>query len=210
MKDFSTLVSKILQIYPDEKLDLRFKNPFELLVAAILAAQSKDEVVNSCTENLFKKFDSPEKFSKLNPEDLKPYISKINFWYKKAKTIIDASNYIQKNYGGKVPDSYEELIKIKGVGSKTANMILGAAFGKPAVITDTHVQRVSKRLGIVPQDAEPSEIEETIKKIVPEENLTKFSLALMRHGKKVCQAKKPNCIVCDIKNYCEFFRSQYK
>lgn len=210
MKDIQGLVNRVIELYPDEKLDLKFSNPFELLVAAILAARSKDEVVNSCTEKLFKDFNSPEKFARAKPEDLGPYISRINYWYKKAKTIIEASRYIIENFGGKVPDSYEELVKIKGIGSKTANMILGCAFGKPAVIVDTHFKTVSERLGIVRKNSKPLEIEERIKKIVPEKYWTSFSLALMRHGKKICDARKPKCDICELTRFCDFFEKKSK
>ncbi len=200
------IIKKILQIYPDEKLDLKFRNPFELLIASILAAQAKDEVVNSCTQKLFQDYNSPEKLASAKVEDLKPYISQINFWRRKAKMIIEASKQIE----GTVPDSYEKLIKIKGVGSKTANMVLGGAFGKPAVIVDTHFQRVAKRIGLIPDNMKPLEIEKKIREIIPENLLTKFSLALMRHGKSVCYAKKPNCSECQINYLCKFYKNQKK
>ena len=209
MKHYSKvekLINKILEVYPAEKLDLKFSSPFELLVAAILAAQARDEVVNQATEKLFQVYKTPEDFSKLKPEDLEPFISKINYWYKKAQAIIDASKFLIENYGGKVPDSKEELMKIKGVGSKTANMILGGAFGKPAIIVDTHFDRVSKRLGLVSKSADREEVEEEIKKVVPEKDWTRFSFALMRHGKKICHAKNPECEICPFSDLCDFFR----
>jgi len=200
------LINKILEVYPAEKLDLKFSSPFELLVAAILAAQARDEVVNQATEKLFQVYKTPEDFSKLKPEDLEPFISKINYWYKKAQAIIDASKFLIENYGGKVPDSKEELMKIKGVGSKTANMILGGAFGKPAIIVDTHFDRVSKRLGLVSKSADREEVEEEIKKVIPEKDWTRFSFALIRHGKKICHAKNPECEICPFSDLCDFFR----
>ena len=209
MKHYSKvekLINKILEVYPAEKLDLKFSSPFELLVAAILAAQAKDEVVNQATEKLFQVYKTPEDFSKLKPEDLEPFISKINYWYKKAQAIIDASKFLIENYGGKVPDSKEELMKIKGVGSKTANMILGGAFGKPAIIVDTHFDRVSKRLGLVSKSADRKEVEEEIKKVIPEKDWTRFSFALIRHGKKICHAKNPECEICPFSDLCYFFR----
>jgi endonuclease-3 len=208
MKHYSKvekLINKILEVYPAEKLDLKFSSPFELLVAAILAAQARDEVVNQATEKLFQVYKTPEDFSKLKPEDLEPFISKINYWYKKAQAIIDASKFLIENYGGKVPDSKEELMKIKGVGSKTANMILGGAFGKPAIIVDTHFDRVSKRLGLVSKSADREEVEEEIKKVVPEKDWTRFSFALIRHGKKICHAKNPECEICPFSDLCDFF-----
>jgi endonuclease-3 len=208
MKHYSKvekLINKILEVYPAEKLDLKFSSPFELLVAAILAAQAKDEVVNQATEKLFQVYKTPADFSKLKPEDLEPFISKINYWYKKAQAIIDASKFLIENYGGKVPDSKEELMKIKGVGSKTANMILGGAFGKPAIIVDTHFDRVSKRLGLVSKSADREEVEEEIKKVVPEKDWTRFSFALIRHGKKICHAKNPECEICPFSDLCDFF-----
>jgi endonuclease-3 len=209
MKHYSKvekLINKILEVYPAEKLDLKFSSPFELLVAAILAAQAKDEVVNQATEKLFQVYKTPADFSKLKPEDLEPFISKINYWYKKAQAIIDASKFLIENYGGKVPDSKEELMKIKGVGSKTANMILGGAFGKPAIIVDTHFDRVSKRLGLVSKSADREEVEAEIKKVVPEKDWTRFSFALIRHGKKICHAKNPECDICPFSDLCDFFR----
>ncbi|GBD04388.1 Ultraviolet N-glycosylase/AP lyase [bacterium HR19] len=118
------VISRILETYPDERLDLRFASPFELLVSAIFAAQARDEVVNSATEKLFQKYKNPEDFANLKPEDLKDYVSKINFWYKKAQTVINVSKEIIEKYQGKVPDSVDELVKIKGIGRKTANMVV--------------------------------------------------------------------------------------
>lgn len=204
------LISRILEIYPDERLDLKFSSPFELLVSAIFAAQARDEVVNLATEKLFQKYKNPEDFANLKPEDLKDYVSKINFWYKKAQTVINASREIIEKYQGKVPDSVDELMKIKGIGRKTANMVVGGAYGKPAIIVDTHVMRVSQRLGLVDEGLTPEEIEFKLKGIVPEEDQTKFSFALIRHGKKVCHAKNPECQICDLKNLCRWYKTSFK
>lgn len=207
MKNFNEIIERLLEIYPNEKLDLKFENPFELLIASILAAQAKDEIVNLCTEELFKYHGSPERLASAKLDDLKPYISKINFWRRKAKMIIEASKYILDNFSGVVPDSYEKLVNIKGVGSKTANMILGGAFGKPAVIVDTHFQRVVKRLGLLPDKLKPLEIEKNIREIVPQDLLTRFSFAIIRHGKSVCHARKPDCDKCQINYLCKFYKN---
>jgi len=202
------LVERILEIYPDEKLDLRFRNAFELLIATIFAARSRDEVVNEATEGLFQEYDTPEKLAKAKPEDLKKYVSKINFWYKKAKTAIEVSKEILRKYGGNVPDDVDELTKLKGVGRKTANMVVGAAYGKPAIIVDTHFITVSSRLGFVKEGEKPEKIEEKMREIIPEEKWTKFSLALMRHGKLVCHAISPKCEECKISETCKFYKER--
>ncbi len=204
------IVEMLIKEYPDEKLDLVYRTPFELLISAVLAAQARDEVVNKCTARLFEDFGSPEKLSKATPETLKQYISKINFWRRKAKIIIDISKQLLKYYGGNVPDDKEKLMSLKGVGSKTANMVLGGAFSKPAVIVDTHFAKISKRLGIVSENMSAEDIEEFIRGIVPPEKQTPFSLAMIRHGKKVCHAKNPKCDVCVIMKLCEFPKRNIK
>lgn len=198
------IVDILIREYPDERLDLAYTNPFELLIASILAARSKDEIVNQCTFNLFRDFGTPEKLSRATPETLKPYISKINFWHRKAKIIIEVAKEIVERYGGRVPDDRESLMSLKGVGSKTANMVLAGAFSKPAIIVDTHFEKVSKRLGIVQENMSTSDIEEYMKSVVPLDKQTPFSLAMMRHGKKVCHAKNPECNICVLNELCEF------
>ncbi len=201
------IIEKILKLYPDEKLDLKYSNEFELLVAAVLAARSKDEIVNSATERLFQVYNSPDQFAKLKPEDLKPFVSKINFWYKKSEAIIQISRELLEKYGGKVPQSKEELEKIKGIGSKTASLVVAAAFGKPAIIVDTHFQTVAKRLGLISEQEsdKPQKIEDKMKKIVPENKQAKFSFALIRHGKKFCSIRNPKCSTCPLREDCRFY-----
>ena len=204
------VVDRVLELYPDEKLDLRFRNAFELLIAAIFAARSKDEVVNEATEVMFQEYRTPEELAGAKPEDLKKYVSKINFWYKKAKTAIDLSREITEKHKGKVPDSVDELVKLKGVGRKTANMVLGGAYGKPAIITDTHFITVSTRLGFIREGEKPERIEEIMREIVPEEKQTKFSFALIRHGKLVCHAVSPKCDECGLSDLCMFYNRSSK
>lgn len=198
------ILSGLKRMHGEPRCELRFSNPLELLVATILSAQCTDERVNLVTENLFRKYKSLEDYINADIGELERDIKPTGFYRNKAKTIKEATSFIKERFSGEIPDDVEILSKIKGIGRKSANMIVGCAFGKPAVIVDTHVKRVAKRLGIVTKD-NPEKIEEEIKDKVPKEKWLELSLLLILHGRYICKARKPNCGVCELKEVCKFY-----
>ncbi|MGQ9629329.1 MAG: endonuclease III [bacterium] len=192
--------------YPDARCSLRFENPLELLVATILSAQCTDERVNSVTETLFEKYRSAADYAAAPPEVLEEDIKSTGFYRNKAKRIIECCRALVEEYGGAVPDSPEELVQLKGVGRKTANVVLGNAFGIPAIAVDTHVKRVSNRLGLT-SSTDPDKIEADLMEVIPREDWTVFSHLLVYHGRTVCQARKPLCQRCRIAPLCSFYLS---
>lgn len=187
--------------YPDAKTALEYKNPFELLIATILSAQCTDVRVNMVTKDLFKKYKSPADWAKADIKQIESDIKSTGFYHNKAISIKGASTKIVEQFGDKVPDTMEELLKLPGVGRKTANVVLGNAFSKPAIACDTHVIRLSRRLGLS-ENTDPVKIEFDLAKIVPQKNWTLFGNLLILHGRNVCIARKPNCRDCRIARFC--------
>ncbi len=194
------VIRRLEKVYPN-KLELNFKNPFELLIAVILAAQTTDAKVNHVTERLFKKYKTPEDYLRVPLEELQEDISSINYYRNKAKYIKGACKMIIEDYGGEVPKSIEELTKLPGVGRKTANMILYNAFGiNEGIAVDTHTARVSKRLGLT-EEEKPDKIEQELMQITPKEEWGKLSNLLILHGRYICTARNPKhkeCVLYDL------------
>lgn len=199
-----SLLSKLKTMHKEARCELKFSNPLELLVATILSAQCTDERVNSVTEKLFKKYRSLDDYIQAKTEELEEDIRPTGFYRNKAKAIKEVLTQIKENFSGRIPDDVEILSKMKGIGRKSANMIAGCAFGRPAVIVDTHVRRVAKRLGITSKD-DPEKIERDIKDRFPMESWLELSLLLILHGRYICKARKPNCKICDLKDMCKFY-----
>lgn len=199
-------VPKILEIldkeYPNPKPALEFKNPLELLMAAILSAQCTDVRVNIITRSLFKKYQNAGDYANVDLSTFEEEIKSVGFFRNKAKSIIGCCKNIVERYGGKVPNDLEELTSLPGVGRKTANVVLGNAFGIPGITVDTHVSRVSQRLGLT-KAANPEKIEEELNKIIPRDKWVAFSLQLIYHGRYFCKARKPLCEKCVLSEYCE-------
>ncbi len=189
------------QQYPDASCHLNYKNPFELLISTILAAQCTDERVNMVMVELYKKYKSPADFANAKPEVLEKELSSINFYRNKTKSVINCSKALVEKYGGEVPETMDELTALAGVGRKTANVVLGNCFGIPAIMTDTHLNRVTQRLGLVDTDV-PDKIEAELKTIVPDDKQVKFSHVIGEHGRQVCKARKPLCDECVISKLC--------
>jgi endonuclease-3 len=187
--------------YPDAKTALNFKNPLELLISTILSAQCTDERVNMVTKNLFKTYKSAKDWAKTNLGQIESDIRSTGFYHNKAINIKGACTAIAERFGGKVPDSMEELVGLPGVGRKTANVVLGNAFGKPAIACDTHVIRLSRRLGLS-EYTDPVKLEFDLAEIVTKKNWTLFSHLLIFHGRYICKARKPDCDNCPISKYC--------
>lgn len=200
-------INKILEIlsktYPDAKCALNFKSPYELLISTILSAQCTDVRVNIVTEKLYKKYNNPEAMITLTEEELSEKIRSCGFYKNKSKNILGATKAILEN-GGKVPDTMEELLKLPGVGRKTANVVLSNAFGVPAIAVDTHVFRVSNRLGIAKGDT-PEQVEQGLMKNVPRDIWSDTHHYLIWHGRLICKSRKPDCEKCPLAPYCEYF-----
>lgn len=194
---------RLQERYPDATVTLDFKNPLQLLVATILAAQCTDARVNIVTKDLFKKYKKPRDYLAAPHGELAQDIVQCGFFNQKAKSIQKSCDIILREHGGKVPRTMEELVKLPGVGRKTANVILGVAFGLPGVIVDTHVRRVSARLGFT-KHTDPDKIEQDLMRVVPEERWTQFSHLLVFHGRNICAARKPKCPECPVNELCPF------
>jgi endonuclease III len=190
------------KVYPDAHCELDFKNPLELLIATILSAQCTDKRVNMVTPALFKKYRTAADYAKAPQLELERAIRSTGFFRNKAKSIRAATSTIDKKFGGKVPDSMEELRELPGVGRKTANVVLGNVFGKnEGIVVDTHVARLSQRLGLTKQkDAE--KIERDLIKLVPRKHWTNWSHWLIWHGRRRCYARKPDCGHCEVFRLC--------
>lgn len=187
--------------YPDAKTALDFANPLELLIATILSAQCTDVRVNMVTKDLFKKYKSAADWAKADIKQIESDIKSTGFYHNKAISIKGTCTKIIEQFGGKVPDTMEELLQLPGVGRKTANVVLGNAFGKPAIACDTHVIRLSRRIGLS-ENSDAVKIEFDLAEIVPEKNWTLFGNMLILHGRNICEARKPHCPDCPIAEYC--------
>lgn len=187
--------------YPSVKCTLNYQTPIEMLIATQLSAQCTDARVNIVTQNLFKKYRSVEDFANADYDELCEDIRSAGFYRSKAKNIIMASQRIIDAYGGEVPDTMEDLLSLAGTGRKTANLVLGDIFKKPAIVVDTHCIRLSNRIGLT-KNSDPVKIEMDLKKIIPPEESLDFCHRLVAHGRAVCPARKPKCEECVIKNVC--------
>lgn len=202
----SSRAKKILSLlhkkYPDSKVALDFSNPLQLLIATILSAQCTDVRVNMVTAGLFKKYRSASDFANANQAELEQDIRSTGFYRNKAKSIISCCKSLVERHGGKVPKTMEELVQLGGVGRKTANCVLGGAYGINAgVVVDTHVRRVSQRLGLATTD-DPEKIELELMGLLPQDDWYLFGNLLVWHGRKTCDARKPDCLNCPIQEQC--------
>jgi endonuclease-3 len=199
------IIERLKKEYPDAHCALVHTNAFELLIATILSAQCTDERVNIVTASLFRKYREPRDYLKVSPEELARDIRPTGFFRNKAKNIQGACEKITNNFGGEIPRSMEELLTLNGVARKTANVVLGNAFGiASGVVVDTHVSRVSQRLGLTGQTA-PEKIEQDLQQLVPKKDWIIFPHWLISHGRKICQARKPKCAECFLGDICPSF-----
>ena len=200
-------INQIFEIWqknnPQPKTELEFTNNFTLVVAVVLSAQSTDIGVNKATKNLFKIVDTPQKMLDLGEEKLKKYISTIGLYNGKAKNIIILSEQLIKLHNSEVPNDFESLKNLAGVGQKTANVVLNCAFGAPTIAVDTHVFRVANRLGIV-DETNPEKTEKSLLKKIPKKFLYYAHHWMILHGRYICQSRKPNCKNCKIEKFCQF------
>ncbi|MBM3708178.1 MAG: endonuclease III [Actinobacteria bacterium] len=201
-------ISRILKIldeyYPQSThTSLEHKNAFQLLVATILSAQSTDKLVNRLTPELFKKYKKPKDFANASLFELENDIRSTGFFHNKAKNIIACSKGIVERFNSKIPDNINDLITLAGVGRKTANVVLANVYGRAAIIVDTHVHRITQRIGLT-VNTNPDKIEYDVMKIIPENCWTAFSHQIIAHGRAICDAKKPKCPICRLLPYCRF------
>lgn len=203
------IVTRLLLEYPEAKPELDFINPFELIVATILSAQTTDVQVNKVTKKLFKEAGTPEKLAEISDDRLVELIKSIGLYRNKSKNLKNMSKILLDDYEGKVPDSMEELVKLPGVGRKTANIVLSNAYGTPAIAVDTHVFRVSNRLGLVDCD-NVLDTEFGLMQVIPKEYWTKMHHCLIFHGRRVCKARNPMCEVCNLRDLCTFYKKSNK
>jgi endonuclease-3 len=188
--------------YPDARTELDWSNPLELLVATILSAQTTDVQVNRVTESLFAKYRTAEDYADSNPEELEEDIRPTGFYRNKARSLRGMANALVEKHAGEVPRTMSELVALPGVGRKTANVVLGNAFGtNEGIVVDTHVRRVSGRLGLT-ESSDAVTIEQELMEVVPEEDRTIFSHLLILHGRRTCKARKPDCPNCILNDIC--------
>ncbi len=197
----STLIRILRAEYPNAKCTLAYNSPLELLIATILAAQCTDARVNQVTASLFKKYPKTEDFANASQNELMEDIKSTGFYRNKAKNIINCCQKIINDYQGKIPSGMEKLTALPGVGRKTANVILGNAFDIPGVVVDTHVRRLSQRLGLT-VNSDPTKIEFDLQKLIPEEEWVMFGHRIVEHGRKICQARRPKCDICRLASIC--------
>ncbi|MEM1514508.1 MAG: endonuclease III [Thermoproteota archaeon] len=196
------IIDLLEKVHPDAKLILKWSNPLELLIAAILASQFRDDVVNRVTENLFKKYRTAADYANADLKDLENDIKSVRFYRAKARNIKEACRILLEKYDGEVPKTMDELLSLPGVGRKTANVVLSNAFGViEGIIVETHVSRLSRRLGLTDK-SDSDEIEKDLMEIVPRKKWLRFSDLLIFHGRKICTAKKPKCDECVLNNLC--------
>jgi endonuclease-3 len=196
------VIRLLSEAYPDAKVALNFSNPLEMLVATILSAQCTDERVNQVTATLFQKYRRPEDYLSVPEEELAADIKPTGFFNQKTRAIRAACATIVETYGGEVPDSMEDLLTLHGVARKTANIVLGNAYGKvEGIAVDTHVRRVAQRLGFTSHD-DPDRVEQDLMRIVPRERWFDFTYVLIDHGRAVCVARRPRCERCPVNHLC--------
>ncbi len=200
------ILNELASLYPYAKPALEFNSAYELLVAVILSAQCTDERVNKVTKVLFEKHNTPYSMLELSQTELEKYIYSCGFYHNKAAHILSASKDIIEKYDGNVPDNLEELRTLAGVGRKTANVVYAVGFGGDAIAVDTHVFRVSKRLGLA-EGKTPDKVEDGLCSAIPKDMWSKAHHYLIYHGRQVCHSQKPDCANCTLKNYCKYFNN---
>ena len=204
--DVRAIVEALKKLYPDGVCSLDYEKDYELLFSVRLAAQCTDERVNKVTPALFARFPTLEALAEADVAEVEQYIHSTGFFRAKARDIVLASQMILREYGGKVPDTMEALLKLPGVGRKSANLIMGDVFGKPAIVTDTHCIRLCNKIGLVDGIKEPQKVEMALWKIIPPEEGSDLCHRFVMHGRAVCNARKPECEKCCLKDICRTAR----
>jgi len=203
---FEAFVEYFLESYPQPETELHYSNPFELLVAVVLSAQCTDARINKIMPALIRDFPTPEHMMASHFDELFPYIKSVSYPNNKTRHLLALSKKLVEDYNSEIPNQVSELTKLQGVGRKTANVIVSVLYNQPAMAVDTHVFRVSKRLGLVTQTAKtPLEVEKQLVKNIPEEFISRAHHWLILHGRYTCVARKPKCGSCEVKHFCRYF-----
>jgi endonuclease III len=201
-KRVAAILAKLDEAFPNATCELNHKNAFELLIATILSAQCTDVRVNQVTETLFKKYPDAKAFAYATPSELEQEIRPTGFFRNKTKSVMGASKAILENFGGEVPRTMEEILTLPGVARKTANVVLGTAYGiSSGIVVDTHVQRIANRLDLT-RNEDPKKIEQDLMQVIPKDKWIQFSHQIIWHGRRVCQARKPKCAECSMESLC--------
>ncbi|MDH5502759.1 MAG: endonuclease III [Acidimicrobiia bacterium] len=202
-RNASTLASRLSRLYPDITTALEYQDPWQLLVATTISAQTTDENVNRATPALFARYPDPESLARANPDEVEALIYSTGFYRQKTKSIISLSEDLVANFAGVVPAKLDDLVTLRGVGRKTASVVLAEAFGVPAIAVDTHVKRVSARLGLT-IETDPVKIEQDLKALFAQKRWAKLSMTLIQFGRDVCDARKPRCGSCPLIDRCAY------
>jgi endonuclease III len=201
-KRVAAILARLDEAYPAATCELKCDSAFQLLISTILSAQCTDVRVNQVAETLYKKYPTPEAFAIANPSELEQDVRPTGFFRNKTKSIMGASKAIIENFGGQVPRTMEEMLTLPGAARKTANVVLGTAFGiASGIVVDTHVIRISNRLDLT-RNEDPKKIEQDLMKVIPKEKWIQFSHQIIWHGRRVCQARKPKCVECNLEKIC--------
>jgi len=198
----AAILAKLDEAYPNAICELNHENAFQLLISTILSAQCTDVRVNQVTQTLFKKYPEAKAFAYASPSELEQEIRPTGFFRNKTKSVMGASKAIIERFGGEVPRTMEEMLTLAGVARKTANVVLGTAYGIPSgIVVDTHVQRIANRLDLT-RNEDPKKIEQDLMQVIPKEKWIQFSHQIIWHGRRVCQARKPRCVQCNLESLC--------
>lgn len=205
-EDVLSIVEELKSLYPDSICSLNYPKPYELLFSVRLAAQCTDERVNQVTPALFARYPTLEALAEANVTEVETYIHSTGFFRAKARDIVAASKMLLEEFGGKVPDNMDDLLRLPGVGRKTANLILGDVYNTPGVVVaDTHCIRISGKLGLTDGTKDPAKVEQQLRAILPPEESNDFCHRLVLHGRAVCMARKPDCANCTLRPWCDTF-----
>lgn len=205
---YDGIISVFKEIMPEPKTELHYDTPFHLLLAVILSAQCTDKRINMVTPALFERFPDPVSLAAANEEEVYEYIKSVTFPNNKTRHLIKASKMLVEEFGGEMPTDIDNLMKLPGVGRKTANVMLAVVWNKSAMAVDTHVFRVSNRLGLTNNSKTPLETEKTLVKHIPDELISTAHHWLILHGRYVCKARKPECVDCLLTTYCKFYNKK--
>ncbi len=201
------VVAEFEKLYPDSVCSLVYSKPYELMIAARLSAQCTDARVNIITAELFKKYTTLEAFANADLNELENDIRSCGFYRTKAKSIKEMSEQVLNNFGGEIPDTMEDLLTLSGIGRKTANLLMGDIWGKPAIVTDTHFIRITGRLGLT-KNTEPYKVEKDLVKLIPPEKSSDFCHRIVQFGRDICRARKPFCEKCPLTECCKYYQKQ--
>ena len=200
----SAIIEELKKLYPDAVCSLDYRKDYELLFSVRLAAQCTDARVNLVTPALFKRFPSLEAFAQATPEEVGEYVHSCGFWRAKARDIVGSAQMLLSDFGGRVPDTMEGLLRLPGVGRKTANLILGDIYGKEGYVCDTHCIRITGRLGITDGSKDPLKVEQQLRKVIPPEESSDFCHRMVLHGRALCMARGPKCGECPMRELCDY------